>query len=66
VLIAEPKDSRGEWPLGRAMETYPGADGLVRAVKLQSKSKEYIRHVRRLCPLEYIEEQSDSGDTCAC
>ena len=59
VLIAEPKDNRGEWPLGRV-------DGLVRAVKVQSKSKEYIRTVHRLCPLEYIEEQSDSDDTCAC
>ena len=66
VLIAEPKDNRGDWPLGRVMETYPGADGLVRAVKVQSKSKEYIRPVHRLCPLEYIEEQSDSDDTCAC
>jgi hypothetical protein len=66
VLIAEPKDNRGDWPLGRVMETYPGADGLVRAVKVQSKSKEYIRPVHRLCPLEYIEEQSDSDDICAC
>ena len=66
VLIAEPKDNRGEWPLGRVMETYPGADGLVRAVKVQFWSKEYIRPVHRLCPLEYIEEQSDSDDTCAC
>ena len=38
MLIAELKDNRGEWPLGRVMETYPGADGLMRAVKVQSKS----------------------------
>jgi hypothetical protein len=66
VLIGEPKDDRGEWPLGRVVETYPGADGFVRAVKVQSKSKEYIRPIHRLCPLEFIEEQSDSDDTCAC
>jgi hypothetical protein len=47
-------------------ETYPGADGLMRAVKVQSKSKEYIIPVHRLRSLEYIEEQSDSDDTCAC
>ncbi len=62
VLIAEPKDCRGEWPLGRVMETYPGDDGFAQIVKVQSKNKEYIRPVHRLCPLEYSKEQSDSDD----
>lgn len=66
MLFAEPKDNRGEWPLGRVMETYPGDDGLVRVVKLRSKYKEYIRPVHRLRPLECIEEQSDSDNTSGC
>ena len=57
VLIAEPKANRGEWPLGRIIESYPGSDGLVRVVKLKSKNKEYIRPVHQLCPLEYVDEQ---------
>ena len=35
VLVAEPKASRGDWPLGRILEAYPGSDGLVRTVKLK-------------------------------
>ena len=56
VLIAEPTCSRGEWPLGRVVEVYPGSDGLVRTVKLRSKNKEYLRPIHRLCPLEYIDD----------
>ena len=40
VLIAEPKASQGDWPLGRILEAYPGSDGLVRTVKLKSRDKE--------------------------
>ena len=54
VLIAEPKASRGDWPLGRILEAYPGSDGLVRTVKLKSRDKEYFRPIHRLCPLEYV------------
>ena len=54
VLIAEPKANRGEWPLGRILEAYPGSDGLVRVVSVKSKGKEYLRPIHRLCPLEYI------------
>ena len=60
VLIVEPKASRGEWPLGRVIEAYPGSDGLVRVVKVKSKNKEYFRPIHRLCPLEYVEEHSEN------
>lgn len=56
MLIAEPKDNRGDWPLWRVTEAYSGDDGLVRVVKVWSKNKEYTRPVHRLCPLEYVEE----------
>ena len=61
VLIAEPNDDRGEWPLGRVTETYPGDDGLVRVAKVRSKNKEYTRPVHRLCPLEYVKEESEDA-----
>ena len=45
MLIAKPKDSRGEWPLGRVMETYPGDDAwLVRVAEVQSKNN-YIKRI---------------------
>ena len=59
VLIADPDASRGEWPLGRVIEIYPGSDGLVRVVKVKSKGKEYLRPVHRLCPLEYVEDNNE-------
>ena len=62
VLIAEPKASRGEWPLARVIEAYQGSDGLVRVVKVKSGNKEYFRPIHRLCPLEYVDEHSDNED----
>ena len=59
VLMVEPNASRGEWPLGRIVEAYPGDDGLVRVVKVKAKNKEYLRPVHRLCPLEYVEESAE-------
>ena len=56
VLIAESKAKRGEWPLGRVMEVYPGDDGLVRVVRVKSKNKEFLRPVHCLCPLEYADD----------
>ena len=56
VLIADTKANRGDWPLGRIVEAYPGSDGLVRVVKVKSRDKEYFRPIHRLCPLEYASE----------
>ena len=59
ALIVEPNASRGEWPLGRVIEVYPGDDGLVRVVKVKTKNKEYLCPVHRLCPLEYVEDSDE-------
>ena len=53
---SESKAKRGEWPLGRVMEVYPGDDGLVRVVRVKSKNKEFLRPVHCLCPLEYADD----------
>ena len=55
VIVAEPKASRGQWPLGRVTQVYPGQDGPVRVVQVRVKDKEYVRPVHRLCPLEYVD-----------
>ena len=53
VLLVDPNAHRCEWPLGRIVEVYPSKDDLVRVVKVQSKGKEYLRPIHRLCPLDY-------------
>ena len=35
MLVISPDTSRGNWPLGRVLEVYPGQDGHVRVVKIQ-------------------------------
>ena len=36
VLVAEPNQPRGVWPLSRIVSTYPGRDGLVGAVTVRT------------------------------
>ena len=52
VLMAEDNLSRGEWRLGRILETFPGKDGEVRTVDVRVNDKVYRRPVVKLCPLE--------------
>ena len=52
VLVVEPNANRGQWPLGRIVEVYPGTDGLIRIVKVKVGKHYYLRPVHRLCPLE--------------
>ena len=52
VLVVSPDTSRGNWPLGRVLEVYPGTDGRVRVAKLQVGQGTVVRPVTKLCPLE--------------
>jgi len=49
-----------EWPIARIKELFPGKDGLVRVVKLQTANGELIRPVQRLIPLELEHHGDDS------
>ena len=53
VLVVSSDTPRGQWPLGRILELYPGKDGKVRAVKLQVGNKQYFRPIVKVCPLEF-------------
>ena len=53
VLVISPDTSRGNWPLGRVVEVYPGNDGRVRVAKLQVGQGTLVRSVTKLCPLEF-------------
>ena len=52
VLVISSDTSRGQWPLGRILEVYPGKDGHVRSVKVQVGDKQYLRPIVKVCPLE--------------
>ena len=58
VLIIDPAHRRGEWPLGRVKEVFPGPDGVVRSASVtiwtgtKTKTKLCTRAVHQLCVLE--------------
>ena len=56
VLLAEPNQPRGVWPLGRIVPTHPGQDELFRAVTVRTQHGEYERPITKLFLLEEAEE----------
>ena len=57
VLVAS-ESHRNSWPLGRVVETFPDKRGLVRLVKVLTKTAVYERPVDKLCVL--VENESPS------
>ena len=51
VLMVDENVSRGKWNLARLIEVFPGKDGVIRNVKLKTKSGEYKRSVHKCCPI---------------
>ncbi|GFT01968.1 integrase catalytic domain-containing protein [Trichonephila clavipes] len=52
VLIGDDWKKRLQWPLTRVIKLIPGKDGLVRTVKLKTKSCPLTRPIQRVFPLE--------------
>ena len=52
VIIKGDEKNRGKWKLGIITFTYPGNDGIIRAVELRTKSGNLQRPVQFLYPLE--------------
>jgi len=48
VLVVEDNQPRGRWNLGRVVKTFPGNDGLIRTVKVQTKQGTFKRPVASL------------------
>ena len=59
VLVMAADVPRGQWPLGKVLETYPGNDGNIRSVKVLVNGKEYVRPVVKTCPIDVIAEGVD-------
>ena len=60
VLVAEPNQLRGMWPLGRIVSTHPG-DGMDRAVTVRTQYGEYKRPITKLC---FLEEAGPRSRNC--
>jgi hypothetical protein len=56
VILVDYNSDRNSWPLGRVIETYNGHDGLVRTVKVLSKSSTFIRPIHKLCLIESVDD----------
>ena len=52
MLVISPDTPRGNWPLGRVLEVYPGKDRHVHVAKIQVGEGTLMRPVTKLCPLE--------------
>ncbi|XP_014298654.1 uncharacterized protein LOC106693840 [Microplitis demolitor] len=59
VLIFEENLPPLKWALGRIVTVHPGQDGIVRVVTLKTKTGEYQRCVKKLCPFPIDEEDDD-------
>ena len=64
-MVIDTSTRRGEWPLGRILKTFPGADGRVRVVDVLVRKKTYWRSVHQLIPLEITPQQSAEAEDVA-
>ena len=58
VMMVDDNLPRGKWNLARIVEVLPGKDGVVRNVRLQTKSGTYKRSAQKCCLLLEVEESS--------
>jgi hypothetical protein len=57
VLVLSTDTPRGNWPLGRITETFPGKDGQVRVVNVQVGKTLMKRPIAKICPLEKSQDE---------
>jgi len=56
VFISEDNIPRGKWKLGKIVDTFPGRDGRIRTVRVQTKKRTINRPVQKL---HLLEEHND-------
>ncbi|KAJ8918883.1 hypothetical protein NQ315_011175, partial [Exocentrus adspersus] len=61
VLIGNDSDKRIDWPLGRVRELIPGKDNKVRLVYVDTAKGQLLRPLRRLYPLECVDNSPFEG-----
>ena len=52
VLVSDENSTRGKWPLGRVVQTFPDKFGHVRQVLVRTQSKTLKRSITKLCKLD--------------
>ena len=63
VLVVEPNTPRGIWPIGRVIESLPGPDGIVRVVRVRTKTGIFVRPVGKLCLLVEAKKPKEDAAT---
>lgn len=58
VLLKEDNVPPGAWPIARVIEVYPGADGLVRSVKIRTAKNDLQRPALKLAKLPFQDDSS--------
>ena len=61
VLVISSNTPHSSWQIGRVMETYEGADKLVRSARVRLKDTELVRPITKLCILEEAREVPKEG-----
>ena len=51
-VVADKKEERGHWHLGRTVEMYPGKDRRTRLAKVQCRTRTVVRPVHQLVLLQ--------------
>ena len=51
VLLVDTTSPRGSWPLAKVTRTFPGPDGLVRIVEVETKNNTYRRPITKVVRL---------------
>ncbi|XP_070855517.1 uncharacterized protein [Drosophila suzukii] len=65
VLVKESNTPPASWHIARVMETYPGKDNLVRAVKLKTSTGEMTRPITKIAVLPNSETVFQGGPGCS-
>ena len=56
MLVVDDNLPRGRWNVGRVVKLFPGDDGVIRTVQVQTKQGTFMRPVVKLCLLEEAEQ----------
>ncbi|XP_034938542.1 uncharacterized protein [Chelonus insularis] len=64
VLLTDERFPPTKWPLARVIEVFPGADGLIRTVKLKTAAAELVRPLTKLVILPYTPPAEDQQRRC--
>ncbi|BES96719.1 Pao retrotransposon peptidase [Nesidiocoris tenuis] len=65
VTIMDPNNLRNSWPMGIVQATYPGKDGQVRVVDVQTTDGTYRRPVTKLCLMKVQDPENSAVEDVA-